>query len=90
MDTPENNQLYSFNELAVLLSCDLILIFSDYTPSAVDRHTLGYFYLMIFYMSASINLYVVVKRFYSKVKRWFAERSYRKKVQKAVKQREID
>ena len=90
MDTLENNQLYTINELAVLLSTDLILIFSDYTPSAVNRHTLGYLYLTIFYITATFNLYVVAKRFYIKVKRWFAERSYRKKVQEALKQREID
>ena len=74
MDTPENNRLYSFNELAVLLSCDMILIFSDYVPSAVNRHNLGYMYLAIFYITASINLGVVVRKFFQKTKRWFAER----------------
>ena len=80
MDSEPNNVLFCANEIFVLMSCDMILIFSDYVTQSIDRYYLGYFYLSIFYTSVAANILVLSRILKNKIKLWWAERKNSKKV----------
>ena len=78
MDTEENNTMFVANDLFALLGCDMILIFSDFVPSATNRYTLGYIYLSIFYISVAVNLAIILKVIILKIIKWYKIRKYKK------------
>ena len=80
MDSRENNILYCANEIFVLMSCDMIIIFSDFVPTPTDRYWLGYFYLAIFYISVGVNVFVLGRIIKNKVKDWYANRKNKQQV----------
>ena len=90
MDTKANNFLYCFNEYFFLFSCDFVLVFSDFVPTAENRYILGYVYLSLFYTSAGVNLLVLANIFIGDIKQWWKLRAKRKKVQLEKKNNAIN
>ena len=56
MDSDIGNLLLCFNEFFIVLSCDLLIIFTDFVPDYVNRYYLGYIYLSLFYASIAFNV----------------------------------
>ena len=80
MDTKENNTMFIANDIFALLSCDMILIFSDFVPSATNRYTLGYVYLSIFYISVGVNLAIILKVIILRIYKWYKAWKYKKEM----------
>ena len=80
MDTEENNVMFVANDIIALLSCDMILIFSDFVPSATNRYTLGYVYLSIFYISVGVNLAIILKVIVLRIIKWYKVRKYKEEM----------
>ena len=60
-----------------MFSCDLILLFSDFVPTAVDRYYLGYFYLSFLYIASAINVAMLVHTTKEKIKSMLAAKKQR-------------
>ena len=81
MDDRMNNIVFCFNEYFFLFSCDFVLVFTDFVPTAEQRYTLGYFYLSFFLISFVINLSRLAYTYSKMIKKWKERRILKKRVQ---------
>ncbi len=58
-DRAHNIMLIS-NEIAILFSSYLIMIFSDYVPTVEDRYNFGYLYLAVFFLETLVNVLMLI------------------------------
>lgn len=90
MDSMPNNVMFCANDLFVLFSCDMILIFSEYVPSSVDRYYLGYLYLSIFAILFTTNVTMMILEFKKKFQEWRANKKHKQKVQEEKYRKEFE
>ena len=72
--------MFCVNDVFALICCDMILIFSDFVPSATDRYFLGYVYLAILYLSFGINLAVLIRAVKKGFLKWRLMRAHKQRV----------
>ena len=80
MNTTENNVMFCVNEIFALICCDMILIFSNFVPSATDRYILGYVYLTIIYISFGVNIAVLIRVMKKGFRKWKIMRAHKQQI----------
>ena len=52
----ENNLLMIMNEIVILVTSYLVLLFSDFVPQPEDQYQFGYMYITLFLFESAINV----------------------------------
>ena len=58
-DSP-NNLVFIANELVILVSSYLVLLFTGFVPSVEERYQFGFMYIGIFLVESALNLFMFV------------------------------
>ena len=71
MDSKLNNFVFIFNEYFLLFTGDLVLLFSDFVIYPTSRYKFGYLYLALFYLSAFVNVGLMIYTLKQNIKKWY-------------------
>ena len=55
-----NNLVFIANELVILVSSYLVLLFTGFVPSVEERYQFGFMYIGIFLVESALNLFMFV------------------------------
>ena len=76
-----NNLIVIVNELVVMVSLYLVLLFSDFVPDLEDRFTFGYLYIVFFLTATAFNVILFIIVSVADIKKFLSRRKAKKAIE---------
>ena len=76
-----NNLIVIVNELVVMVSLYLVLLFSDFVPDLKDRFTFGYLYIVFFLTATAFNVILFIIVSVADIKKFLSRRKAKKAIE---------
>ena len=89
MDSRFNNYAIIANEVVLLISSYIVLLFSQYVPTETQKFDLGYAYLFLLAVSTAFNILIAGKLFLIQYKEKLKKREFEKNLARRKRVREL-